>query len=400
MHSSAGRRRSRVPRATVGAPSKTLVYGDDRWAIWQRDAAGMRHRLRDFTAIQNLQVFELITALAHGGQCIAILVAILQYDATRKVPLRIPYVTWPKHGSADKSFGYRVFSDGSIDIAWCIFGFFLLSFVFQMSAVVLWKKTTNCLLDYYVQPFRWIEYSISASLMAIIFALLNGIQETTFIYNMFLSFFTTMILGLMQELVMSAFKRTQERAALLRDSLAELEKFEPTTRSDFDSAVTALTSDIQSNLNLLPDEPTSWRNTRWVPIFLPHLLGWVPFVSVVSVFIATFSLAVSRSPEPPPSWVYFLYSFQFVIMSSFAVVQIVEQLYIYWEPVTRPGSTELAIDTQKERCRRYAVRAEFAYTTLSLVAKSVLCWVLFTNVLVEKQISYTPTALPPPSPSS
>ena len=324
---------SRRRQPHYGAEEATVR--EDPWVVW-RDSLSFEEK-RD---LRRLQLFELVTALCHGFQFIAVLVAILFHDTTRKVPLYVPYVTWPAHGNATKAFGYHTYPDGNIDIAWCIFGFFLLSFVFQMAAVYFWEKTAPCLLDYYTQPFRWLEYSISASLMAIIFALLNGIRETTFLYNMFMSFFTTMILGLIQELAMSVFKRTQSPAA---------------------------------------KEPTSVVNARWMTVFLPHALGWVPFIGVVSVFITSFSLAVSKSPESPPSWVYFLYSFQFVIMSLFAVVQLVEQLYIYKAPPTAEGKTT---------CRRLALRAEFAYTTLSLVAKSVLCWVLFVNVLVEKQIGF------------
>ena len=260
-----------------------------------------------------------------------------------------------------------------------------------------------------MQPLRWLEYAISASLMAVIFALLNGIQETTFLYVIFLSFSTCMMLGLVQEVLMSVFKRAQLRAAELGRTVEVLnEVFQSEASASIKQDAEDLWQAVNSNINLLPAEPTRRLNSRWPTLFLPHLLGWVPFIAVVSVFIVNFTLSVSacvvETPgeacvrHAPPEWVYFLYSFQFIIMSSFAVVQLVEQLYIYWAPATDEGVL---------RCRKYAIRAEFAYTALSLAAKTMLCWVLFFNVLVEKQIGYggappplSPPPFPPPFPPS
>lgn len=130
-------------------------------------------------------------------------------------------------------------------------------------------------------------------------------------------------------------------------------------------------------------------------------------------------------------------------MSSFAFVQIVEQVYIYlsddilaarrrrfvnylkragekledaaamsdarflelWNREASAANAEPTAERQQSRlhvlvafgrvyepapvaCRRYVVLAEFAYTVLSLAAKSVLCWVLYVNVLVEQNIKY------------
>jgi hypothetical protein len=380
-----------TPFSSAAASKGPVPFGDksQRRPVWACP-------YREYTSIQWLQLYELLTASFHGIQMVLMLVFIYGYDRRKVVPLSIPYVTWPSRTDTDPHFGYHVQPDGSIDMALCLFGFFMLSFVFQFVTVSppLWPSFVNNLLDRYITPARWLEYSISASLMAIVFALLNGISTTTFLYNIFIEFFLTMMLGLLQEVGMSVYKHMF-----------------------WDVSAAA--------------KPPGRRRLDWVILFLPHFLGWVSFLGVVSVFIVTFSLAVSHSPQAPPQWVYFLYSFQFVIMSSFAFVQIVEQALIYrsddivaarrrrFLAAYAPGETAetdarfaelLQSETEAAggdprrlralarfrrvaepapiACRRYVVLAEFAYTTLSLAAKSVLCWVLFTNVLVEQKIKY------------
>jgi hypothetical protein len=398
-------------RAQVGAPASDRYgqgerdlsgppeYGSDRRPFWNTP-------FREYTAIQWLHLYETFTATAHGAQAVTVAV-LLSHRAGKMVPVHIPYVTWPAHGAnaTEKHFGYESYPDGQIDLGLCVVSFFLLSWLFQTVAVMpgFWDRFTHLLLDCYVQPFRWIEYSVSASLMAVIFALLNGITETTFLYNIFVSFFTVMVLGLLQEMGMSVYKRRQQEQAEVRTTLEyvrgkvrEVRSYVTSLRApdgsrlvplesfvahgrDADGARRALLlQDLFGDVELFTEVQAALVSSapaHALTVFLPHLLGWVPFVAVVSVFLVTFTLAVSRGPSQPPDWVYFLYSFQFVIMSSFAVVQGVEQVALYRE-------------RSPERCRRYAVRAEFAYTTLSLAAKSLLAWVLYTNMLVEQSIAY------------
>jgi len=288
-----------------------------------------------------------VTAGLHAAQAAVILYFVAGLGLTKRTPVHIPYVTWPDRNAppCKQHFGYGMYKDGSIDIGYCIFGFFMLSATFQLIAAwPLWNKYIDLLLDWYVQPFRWIEYSVSASLMAVIYALLSGIQETTFIYNIFISFFTVMMLGLLQEIGMATIKRRQWE----REDAGEKQK-----------AIVG---------------------TPYLVAFLPHLLGWIVFIGVVSVFAVAFFLATTQPGKPkPPTWVYGLYISQFIVMGSFAFVQIWEQVRL------------LHAQTRSE-CMRLALRSEFAYTILSLAAKSSLCWVLFVYLLAEKSIDYNAPA--------
>jgi len=307
-------------------------------------------------ALKNLRIFELVTASAHGVQ----MVVLASMGVDKTVPVSVPFVEWPERGNATQVFTYHHYDDGRISMTACIVGFFALSWVFQTLAVtVLWGSFKRWLTSYYIQPLRWLEYSISASLMAILFALLNGVTDTSFLTNIFAEFFLCMMLGLVQELGMSYFKRT---SLTYQDLLGNLQK--------------GVDENQLGNLRQNLATPRTFFNQRWLTLFLPHMLGWVAFLSPVSVFILKFTLAVKNSPQHPPSWVYFLYSFQFVIMGSFAFVQLWEQLRLYKA-------------TTRQQCERAAIRAEFLYTTLSLAAKSVLCWVLFVNVIAMKSIAYS-----------
>lgn len=375
-------KKARRGGARFGAPdgSPGGALGDDR-----RDAFHVAYR--DFTPVQSLQIFQIVTAAAHAGQAAAIGALVFKYKATKSWPVYIPFVTWPDPDATPclKHFGYERYKDGSVDVGACIFAFFLLSFTFQfIAAVPLWNKYIDLLLDRYVQPFRWcgsgaarssrqphararrIEYSISASIMVIIYALLSGVQETTFLYNMFISFFVVMMLGLLQEIGMSAYKRREWEMQRLYQEYG------------FMPSLYAATVDDDGNAVGKPayNERVARSPVETLVLFLPHLLGWVVFVGVVSVFVVSFFLSTTQPGKPkPPGWVYGLYISQFLIMGGFAWVQLTEQALIL------RAKTDAA-------CKRLAVRAEVAYTVLSLAAKSVLCWVLFSELLVEKTIDY------------
>jgi hypothetical protein len=342
-------------KAAWGAIAVTPeTYGMQREPFWAV-------QYRKWTEVQNLQAFQVSTALAHLGQAAAIGTFVWKQHKTKIYPVSIPYDTWPtKGGPPDNNmFGNALFCDGSIDLGACIFAFFLLSGLWQiLASVFLWKTYINTLLDRYVQPFRWAEYSISASLMAVIFALLVGIKETTFLYNIFISFFVVMMLGLLQEVQMSFLIKYKE------------------------------SDDVKPY--------TSSPGGIFLALF-PHILGWFPFIGVVSVFIISFVLSVcgglnlAECPHPnhPPSWVYGVYISQFIVMSSFAFVQMYHQIGVYFAK-------------KPETSRKYTVRAEYMYTFLSLGAKSSLCWVLFFYLLAESSIKIPPqmcnSAPPPPMP--
>ena len=281
----------------------------------------------------SLLAFEITTACFHLIQGVTVLGLLRGFDKKKDFlsPVYAPYLVWPNMTlpAAERSFSYEKEYVGQFSVGGAVFAFFLLSFSFQFFPIVIPqinKIFANLLYEYYVQPFRWCEYSVSASLMAMIFAVLNGTQDIFLVVSMFFLFFATMFFGLIQELFISA------------------------------------------KIKYIPDMPV-------YVAFLPFVCGCVTFSITAAVFLRQFQLAINHSPQSPPQWVFGIYSSQFILLMSFAIVQFVEHVYMFMN-YKKP-----------KKCETYAVRAEFAYTTLSLLAKSILCWVLYANAMAENSLS-------------
>lgn len=103
--------------------------------------------------------------------------------------------------------------------------------------------------------------------------------------------------------------------------------------------------------------PPDRARTDWVPFLFGCLVGVVPWVAIA------FYIAGSEARgEGPPGFVYGILVSLFILFFSFAVNQ--------WLQYARIG-----------RWRDYLV-GEWGYLVLSLVAKSLLAWQVFANVLV------------------
>ncbi len=157
-------------------------------------------------------------------------------------------------------------------------------------------------------PFRWIEYSVSATLMVLLIASLTGLTTLTALIG---------IAG--ANVAMIGFGHLMER----------------------------------SN----PPERTS---TTWTPYVLGCVAGIFPWLAIA------FQLAGSEVNATEgggvPTFVYGIFVSLFVLFFSFAVVQLLQF-------------------RGKGRFKDY-ITGEYAYLLLSLVAKSVLAWQVFANVLL------------------
>ena len=281
-------------------------------------------RSSKYGAFQQLQIFSIVTALAHAGQASAILAFRKDY----KIPTYYSLLAWPNRDNPVQSFTPFKVTTGSVSLEGCIAAFFFLSFAFQFLTVTLFWNTYSYLLRYrFMQPFRFVEYAFSAGLMTIIFGLLVGIQQTDFLVVLYSGMATVMLLGLLQE-YMPYFK------TLAADNFTILE------------------------------------------FLLPHFIGWILFLSIVFVFISRFSLIVNHSLSKPPVWVYGMYASQFVVFGSFGLNQLIQQFRLYKHI------------REEKKCARIAVQHEAVYVILSLAAKSVLAWLLYVNMLAERKVSF------------
>jgi hypothetical protein len=156
-----------------------------------------------------------------------------------------------------------------------------------------------------VNPFRWLEYSLSASLMVVLIAMLTGISDYVALLALFAVNAAMIFFGWLMELLNP------------------------------------------------PDR--IW--TRWLPFALGCVMGVVAWVAI-AVQIA---ISADRG-HAPPTFVYAIFVSLFVLFNSFAVNQALQ-----YKRVGRWSDY------------RYGERR---YLWLSLIAKSLLAWQVFANVLV------------------
>jgi hypothetical protein len=347
-------------------------------SIWSQR---FRHQAR-WKRIQGLQFFEIFTALCHLIQFLLIFFLSKAYSSKNKkdlvVPTNVNFSLWPPRDSSSKFFTAHTSHVGSVSVVSMVYSFFALSFIFQFTAVTLfWGPFARGLLNDYVQVARWYEYSISASLMGIIFAVLGNVQDVLFLQMLFVTLFATMILGLIQERVMSAYIKSKlnELAvyAAINKSLEKLRVDNPTLKQDANVDV------------LLSVRKTKKPEPPLLRVFGSHVLGWVTFMSWAFVLATKFYLTVTKSVQHPPAWVYGIYISQLLLFGSFGINQFVSQILLYRNARRLTPENKSAI---VKRMQGIVIWAEVAYTVLSLSAKSVLAWLLFANALVESSIQY------------
>lgn len=153
--------------------------------------------------------YNTIAAVLHLVQAVAQLVLGITVDNFRKfkLPVNINYL------SQDPVLGYLTLGSdliGNMPIAPLVSIFFFLSAVFHMLVVSPWFKET------YLQglregrnTFRWIEYSISSSVMIWIIAMLFGVADICLLIAIFVMNAVMNLCGLMME-KMNAGVRTDD----------------------------------------------------------------------------------------------------------------------------------------------------------------------------------------------
>lgn len=239
----------------------------------------------------------------------------------------------------------------ALDYGWMIISFHLLSFVFQLAAAltdcckkgVLGYRYSNMISEGR-NPLRFVEYSISASIMLMIIALINGIIDIHLLFCIAVLTASCQLCGLVVEYI----------------------------------------EDI---------------NMKWVN----HLNGWLTFCSaywcITRAFVAS---AEAVDGVSPPDFVYVIVLILFLLYASFGLVQLIELMCItkwmnfkinwFWVCPRWCGGGccqcfERETDSkwcpsirEKDRCN--PLYKEMVFVTLSLGAKMVLGWMLFVNILM------------------
>ncbi len=149
--------------------------------------------------------------------------------------------------------------------------------------------------------FRWVEYSLSASVMIVLIAMITGISDVAALIAIFAVNASMILFGWLME----------------------------TTNED----------------------PA---RVRWSPFVMGCLAGIAPWLAITVYLVG--------AGEEVPNFVYGIFVSLFILFNVFALVQ-------YWQYRARGRWADY-------------LRGERAYIVLSLVAKSLLAWQVFANVLV------------------
>lgn len=273
-----------------------------------------------------LRVFTLLTAAVHAaGGAITIVVGQRrdQHFATY-----VSYMKWPEE--AGKSFEFVRVKATTLSLMGLVASFFFLSFAFQFFPAAytpLWQNTLERLTTKGIQPYRWVEYSASASCLLLVAAALGGIDDLHFLLLIFGSTWAVMMLGWIQE----------NTAYYIRAA----------TRKSAPHKAIGL-----------------------VEFVAPHLVGWVPYIMVWFALFHKFQLASHGAHLP--AWLNLVYVFNIVVFSCFGVNQAWQMARLYG----RPEAAEL---------KHIALQHEFVYVFLSLAAKSVTAYFLLSGMLASSK---------------
>jgi hypothetical protein len=253
-----------------------------------------------------LRRFQIGAACVH---LVGFVAALSLLGKDRTVTLVRGYVVYPPDGSAVE---YGVVPATTVSLVGLVAATFVISCIFQaVPALFLWDDTYERLYKKGINFWRWIEYSFSATTLFLAGAILSGVHSLYTFLLIFAVMWTVMVFGLLQELT----------AYYLRDLEHESNK----------------------------------RRRNPVEFFLPHLLGWVPYLFAWVVAFDTVSLDNKHNLSPTLSGFFVI---EFVFYTFFAFNQQVEMVRLYLLPAAEPPG-------------RVAVQHEWVYTGISLVAKVV-----------------------------
>ncbi len=120
-------------------------------------------------SLTQLRPYNLAAAALHAAQAVAVVV----FANTFSLPVRASYMTGPPRPGV----GTRTVTLASLRFAWAIAAFFALSALAHL--VVAWPawRSYQEQLARQRNPYRWLEYSLSASIMIVLIAMLVGIDD-------------------------------------------------------------------------------------------------------------------------------------------------------------------------------------------------------------------------------
>jgi len=222
------------------------------------------------------------------------------------------YATWSRpenvtDGKWDIGTSEYTIIEG-LSLNWLIFAFHILSFIFQIGVLMPCFNYQKMVDNEGRNPYRFIEYSLSASIMLICIALLCGVRN--FIVMLSIVGFTILcqLLGLVAEYMPKGGNRNGV-----------------------------------------------------------HALAWISILLAYGMILMYYVTAIIENEAQPPDFVHIIVGTQAALFLSFGFVQ----------------TSQLCC--MKAKCIGAIGRqAEISYCVLSLVAKTLLGWLIYANVIVSQ----------------
>ncbi len=243
---------------------------------------------------RRLRVLNLVAAALHAAQALAMLVL----SGTLDLPVTALFASG-RPGTPPNGGGLTTLF--TVPLGPAVAAFLALSAAFHLVvAVGPGRRAYRRELSSHRNRFRWIEYSLSASVMITLIALITGITDVAALIALF---------GVNASMIWFGW--------------------------------------------LMESTNTDPARVSWAPFVMGCLAGAVPWVAIAIYLVG--------AGADVPGFVYGIFVSLFVLFNVFALVQY-----------------------RQYRARgRWAdyLRGERAYLTLSLVAKSLLAWQLYANVL-------------------
>ena len=326
-----------------------------------------------------VETLNLIAASLHGAQAITVIALIAWLDS-RAAPalknmgpfnngghfaLTCPIPVWDRNTTALR---VATLDAGSFDVRYAVVAFFTLSFVFQTTAAIFRSGRSGPIL-------RYLEYSVSASTLLCAISVEAGIRDAYTIQAQFMLVFATMILGIAAELAQT------------------------------------------------PSSPV-------YPSIFFHLAGWATCLSAYVPTMDVFIQSSRLSELAPPDFVRALVFTEFALFVSFGFVQsyiLAAKAYLlltaqangggnggmamnggglfldgsneYLMPTNNNGGPTMSMMMmpvsssssysssspyfyyQRDGLKGVDETAELIFIILSLGAKTILCWIVFTPIL-------------------
>ena len=246
-------------------------------------------------AWRRLRNLNLAAALLHAAQA----AAMLALSTAVSLPVTALFASGPPGTPPDGRALDILFE---IRLGPAVAAFLLLSALFHVGVAVGRGRTRyRAELSHHRNRFRWVEYSLSASVMIVLIAMITGITDAAALIALFGVNASMILFGWLME----------------------------TTNDDA-------------------------TGVRWSPFVMGCLAGIVPWVAITIYLVG--------AGADVPGFVYGIFVSLFVLFNVFALVQ-------YRQYRARGQWADY-------------LRGERAYIVLSLVAKSLLAWQVFANVLV------------------